>query len=210
VAQALVPTGLTRWGAAPDVATSVADDLVARYGEPHRRYHTLEHIGEVLDVLARLGAEDAVTLAAWFHDAVYDPRAHTGASEHASAVLARDQLGMLGAPASIVDEVARLVELTAGHEPAGGDMTGRALADADLAILGAAPDRYERYRVDVRAEYAHVPDDAWRTGRAAVLRRFLERRRLFHDDALHAELDAKARANLSAELDSLGGGAPAP
>jgi len=210
VAQALVPTGLTRWGATPEAAAAVADDLVARYREPHRRYHTLEHIGEVLDVLARLGAEDAVTLAAWFHDAVYDPRAEAGASEHASAKLARDQLVTLGAPRSHADEVARLVELTAGHEPGGSDVSGRMLADADLAILGAAPERYERYRADVRAEYGHVPDDAWRAGRAAVLQGFLRRSRLFHDDALHADLDARARANLSDELVSLGGGAPAP
>jgi predicted metal-dependent HD superfamily phosphohydrolase len=194
----------------PDAAAAVADDLVARYREPHRRYHTLEHVGEVLGALARLDADDVVTLAAWFHDAVYDPRAEAGASEHASAVLARDQLVALGAPTALADEVARLVELTAGHEPAGGDVNGRTLADADLAILGAAPDRYERYRQDVRAEYAHVPDDAWCAGRTAVLQGFLERTRLFHDDALHAELDAQARANLSAELDSLSRGAPAP
>jgi predicted metal-dependent HD superfamily phosphohydrolase len=100
--------------------------------------------------------------------------------------------------------VARLVELTAGHEPAADDVTGCALADADLAILGAPADRYERYRADVRAEYEHVPDDAWRTGRADVLRRFLDRPRLFHDDVLHRELDAQARANLNSELRSLG------
>jgi predicted metal-dependent HD superfamily phosphohydrolase len=210
VAQALVPTGLTRWGATPAAAAAVADDLLARYAQPHRRYHTLEHIGEVLDVLARLGAEDAVTLAAWFHDAVYDPRAEPAVSERASAVLAREQLAALGAPPPFAEEVARLVELTAGHAPAAEDRAGRALADADLAILGAPPRRYERYRLDVRAEYAHVPDDAWRAGRAAVLRAFIERDRIFHDAALQAELDARARANLRAELELLGGGAAPP
>jgi predicted metal-dependent HD superfamily phosphohydrolase len=210
VAQALVPTGLTRWGASPDEAAAVADELVARYREPHRRYHTLEHIGEVLDVVARLGAGEAVALAAWFHDAVYDPRAGAGVSERASAELARARLAALGAPNALIDEVARLVELTAGHEAVATDRAGCALADADLAILGAPVDRYERYRRDVRAEYAHVPDDAWRTGRADVLQRFLARTRLFHDDTLHAELDAQARANLRDELASLRAGAPAP
>jgi predicted metal-dependent HD superfamily phosphohydrolase len=210
VAQALVPSGLSRWGASPAAAKAVADELIARYREPHRRYHTLEHIGEVLGVLARLGAGEAVELAAWFHDAVYDPRAAAGASEQKSAALARDRLAALGAPDELVREVARLVELTAGHEPNADDADGRALADADLAILGAPADRYERYRADVRAEYDHVPDDAWRTGRADVLRRFLERPRLFHDDALHRELDPQARANLSDELRSLGAGLASP
>ena len=187
----------------------MADELTARYREPHRRYHTLEHIGEVVAVLARLGGGDAVDLAAWFHDAVYDPRAGAGESEQASALLATERLDALGAPRGLVSEVARLVDMTAGHEPTPDDHDGRALADADLAILGAAPARYERYRRDVRAEYAHVPDDAWRHGRADVLARFLTRPRIFHDDVLHAELDARARTNLSDELHSLGAGAPA-
>ena len=210
MAQALVPTGLTRWGASPEAAAAVADDLVARYAEPHRRYHTLEHIGEVLAVLERLDAQQDVELAAWFHDAVYDPRAAGVASERASAELASDRLGALGAPAALAAEVARLVELTAGHDPAADDHAGQALADADLSILGAPAERYERYRLAVRAEYAHVPDDAWRDGRAAVLRGFLERPRLFHDEQLHVELDARARANLATELGSLSAGAAAP
>ena len=210
MAQALVPPRLTRWGATPDAAAAVADELLSRYREPHRRYHTLEHIGEVMVVLARLDAGDAAELAAWFHDAIYDPRAAAGESERASAALAVERLTTLGAPSELADEVARLVVMTAGHEPAEDDRAGRALADADLAILGAPRERYERYRLAVRAEYEHVPDDAWRTGRSAVLHRFLDRPRLFHNDGLHADLDAPARGNLSAELASLGAGAPAP
>ncbi|MEY2456078.1 MAG: hypothetical protein QOK06_1172 [Acidimicrobiaceae bacterium] len=210
MAQALVPTGLTRWGASPEAAAAVADGLVARYREPHRSYHTLEHIGEVLAVLERLDAQQDVVLAAWFHDAVYDPRAAGGASERASAELASDQLARLGAPAELVDEVARLVELTAGHTAGPDDHAGQVLADADLSILGAPAERYQRYQAAVRAEYAHVPDDAWRTGRAAVLGGFLERSRLFHDERLHVELDARARGNLERELRSLGAGATTP
>ena len=210
MAQALVPTGLTRWGAPPDAAHAVARDLVARYDEPHRRYHTLEHVGEVLAVVARLGALEAVELAAWFHDAVYDPRAGAGESERASAELATDTLVSLRAPRDLIDEVARLVELTAGHQPDARDVNGKALADADLAILGASAERYERYRLAVREEYAHVPADAWRTGRADVLQGFLERPRLFHDDGLHAEIDARARTNLRRELDLLAAGAATP
>ena len=90
--------------------------------------------------------------------------------------------------------------LTAGHEVAAGDANGAVLADADLAILGADADRYARYAADVRAEYAHVADDAWRAGRSAVLRRFLDRPRLYVTDRAHAALDASARRNLAAEL----------
>ena len=67
----------------------------------------------------------------------------------------------------------RLVQLTAGHTVDAADRSGAVLVDADLWILSAPADRYDRYVADVRAEYAHVPDDAWRTGRGQVLDRFL-------------------------------------
>ena len=67
------------------------------------------------------------------------------------------------------------------------------LLDADLAILGADPAAYRAYATGVRVEYAHVPDDAWRTGRAAVLDHFLARDRLFLTDTMHAELDQRAQ-----------------
>jgi predicted metal-dependent HD superfamily phosphohydrolase len=62
-------------------AYPIFDDLVKRHSEPHRHYHTLEHVAEVLRIAGRLSkyaAEpNAVMLAAWFHDVVYDPRMKT-------------------------------------------------------------------------------------------------------------------------------------
>lgn len=141
----------------------------------------------------------AVELAALFHDAVYDAAAPAGANEAASAQLAADVLG--DDPA--VAEVRRLVLLTAGHAVDRGDRNGAVLVDADLWILGASPGRYDRYAVDVRAEYAHVDDGGWHAGRAAVLRSFLDRERIYATDRFHDLLDAPARLNLRRELASL-------
>jgi len=182
---------------------SLEADLRGRYGEAHRRYHTVEHLEEALAVAADLGGSEAVELAVWFHDAVYDPTSGAGESEARSAALAVEQLTAAGFDPLLVAEVERLVLLTAGHEVAEGDGDGAVLADADLAILGADPDRYARYATDVRAEYAHVPDDAWASGRAAVLRGFLERPRIYRTERAHAALDAAARRNLAAELATL-------
>lgn len=196
---------LAPFGASSVDVDAAWTDVARRHGEPHRRYHTLEHIGEVLAVVDRLagGAADvtAVRLAAWLHDVVYDTT--VPGSEAASARYAEERLGLLGVPRRVVASVARLVELTATHRPSGDDADGIVLTDADLSILGSTPDRYDRYAAGVRAEYAAVSDDAWRTGRAAVLRDFLARDRLFLTDALHRELDRQARANLQRELDSL-------
>ena len=65
--------------------------------------------------------------------------------------------------------VARLIELTAGHEVDPADIAGAVLLDADLAILGADPGEYQHYVNGVRTEYAHVDDEmADRTGPGAA------------------------------------------
>lgn len=197
-------------------AEAALRSLLARHAEPHRRYHTAVHVAHVLRAVAVLGeAADleaagarAVRLAAWYHDAVYDPRAGAGANEEASAVLAERALAELGEPATTVAEVARLVRLTAGHAPAADDLAGAVLVDADLGVLAAGPAAYQAYVNGVRTEYDHVADEAWRTGRAAVLQGFLDRARLFHL-AVDPDRERRARANLAAELLGLTGSPPA-
>jgi predicted metal-dependent HD superfamily phosphohydrolase len=179
------------------------DDLLRRYAEPHRRYHGIAHLRAVLDGVDDLAGHaadaDAVRLAAWFHDAVYDPARDD--NERASADLARARLG--GHPAA--DEVVRLVLLTAQHAPLPGDRDGAVLCDADLAILAADPAAYAAYAAAVRAEYTAVPDDAFRAGRARVLGDLLGHRWLFHTSAGRERYEIPARRNLRTELDLLGG-----
>jgi predicted metal-dependent HD superfamily phosphohydrolase len=151
--------------------------------------------------LDRPDDDRAVSLAAWFHDVVYDPRSAT--NEDDSAALAVDELGAVGVEPSIVDEVARLVRLTAGHSVAPGDDNGALLVDADLAILGSRPARYDRYAADVRDEYAFVDDDAFRAGRSRVLETFLDLGSIYHCELMVMRCDDSARGNLRRELDRL-------
>jgi predicted metal-dependent HD superfamily phosphohydrolase len=180
-------------------------DLVAAYAEPHRAYHTLAHIAAVLGVLdtLRVAAHDwpALELAAWFHDVVYDPRRDD--NEAQSAAVAARTLAGLGLPAALVDHTAALIRQTQAHDPDPGDPDAPLLLDADLAVLGAAPAEYAAYAAAIRREYAWVPDDTYRAGRAAVLRGFLQRPRIFHTERLFALLEAPARRNIAAELASL-------
>lgn len=184
-----------------------ADRLLAAWAEPQRRYHTTAHLADVLakiDVLAPHAADPAaVRLAAWFHDAVYRP--DRSENEERSAVLAERALPELGIGADRTAEVARLVRLTVTHDPAPGDTNGEALCDADLAVLAGEPAAYAAYAAAVRAEYGFVPDAAFRTGRAAVLRQLLDLPRLFRTPYGAAHWEAPARANLSAELAGLSG-----
>jgi len=193
--------------------------LLRRWAEPHRRYHNLEHLRSVLDrvdelTLAATPAEapadpDAVRLAAFFHDAVYDVgaprdgRRGATANEARSASLAAMMLRELGAEQNRIDEVSRLVLLTADHLPAAGDRDGALLCDADLAILGSSEGGYVAYAAAVRSEYGAVPEAAFRSARAEVLSRLLQRPRLFATASGRRRWEVQARGNVAAELSRL-------
>jgi predicted metal-dependent HD superfamily phosphohydrolase len=114
--------------------------------------------------------------------------------------MADRDLAAIGASEDDRGEVARLILLTKGHDVAAVDRLGALMVSIDLSILAAEPERYDAYARAVREEYAHVPEPAFRGGRAAVLRRFLEAKVLFPDTALAARWDTPARANLAREL----------
>ncbi|MET9916168.1 hypothetical protein ABZZ04_03670 [Streptomyces sp. NPDC006435] len=190
--------------AAPDPAP-YADNLLARWAEPQRRYHTTAHLAAVLDHVDTLAGHaadpDAVRLAAWFHDAVYRP--DRSENEERSAALAERALPEAGVPDGVTAEVARLVRLTVTHDPAPGDTDGEVLCDADLAILAADPQHYAAYTAQVREEYGFVPDDAFREGRATVLRQLLGLPRLFRTPYGADRWEQRARRNLLTELELL-------
>lgn len=202
-------TLLERWTALTGTErfAGQGQNLIVRYSEPHRRYHTTEHLAFMLDVIDLLADEaedaDAVRYAAWFHDAVYrieDNGAVEVPNEERSARLGETVLQKLGAPQPLVDEVGRLVRLTAEHDPAAGDRNGAVLCDADLAVLGGSPEQYRRYSEQVRREYQQIPDEFYRAGRAAILRKLLALPELYRTRLAKERFDAAAVANLTAEI----------
>lgn len=204
---ALVALWLRLLGAQQQV-TSAGGELLDRYAEPHRRYHDLRHLAEVLDA-ARALTDDVpppVLLAAFWHDAVYDPT--TTGNEQRSADLADRTLTRLGRTRGEVDEVVRLVLLTRTHDPAEQDAAGALLCDADLAILAAPQERYRSYVRGVRQEYAHLSDDEFRRGRADVLRALERHQHLFRTPQGRRRWEAAARQNLRSELVELGAAPP--
>ena len=213
------PRLMRAWDSLLPGHTALGEDLLERYEQPHRKYHTSVHLSEMLTALKTLykrhhtATPRAVLLAAWFHDAVYE--ANPGEDEAASADLARTTLAPLASTGSLtnreVTAIAHLIELTASHQLADGieEYTSGALTradaafflDADLAILAADSPRYTRYVAGVRAEYAHYAPDAFTRGRAAILQGFLNRTTIYASDTAHLLWDAPARLNLRTELE---------
>jgi predicted metal-dependent HD superfamily phosphohydrolase len=191
-----------------------AADLGARYAESHRRYHDSVHARAVVRDVAvlagelRLPAEEraVLTIAAGAHDVVYD--GHPGDDERRSASWARGWLARSGVGEAHVTRVGELVLATAAHSASADDPAAWALLDADLAILGADPEAYDRYRLAVRGEYAALDEPAWRAGRAAVMSGLLARDSLYGTRAARRRWEARARANIARELDSLAAAAP--
>jgi predicted metal-dependent HD superfamily phosphohydrolase len=199
---------LARYSVEPAAAYPVFDRLVVAHSEPHRFYHTLEHVNEVLRVAGRLADASAdpaaIQLAVWFHDAVYDPRATD--NEERSAALAVDLLHPLGVPEVTLRHVAAMIRATAHTTAAEVDPDTAVLLDADLAILSAEERRYARYAADIRREYAWVEESAYRAGRTKVLQSFLDRPRIYRTERMHAAAEEAARQNLRAELRRLRAG----
>jgi predicted metal-dependent HD superfamily phosphohydrolase len=192
-------------------ATAGDDDLEAaggyllgRWSEPQRHYHTVDHLAAVLGVIdeyADLAPHpERVRLAAWMHDAVYDPRALGDANERDSAEFAEGLLTTLGVSAEDAAEVARLVGLTAGHATGDDDPDGELLCDADLAVLARDEEQYDAYAAAIRREYAHVSDEDFAAGRAQVLKALLELPTIYRLAPLREAWESRARANLEREM----------
>ncbi len=191
-------------GVDDSVWAKLGGELLDAYSEPVRRYHTAVHVLAVLRTLEEITSVPSVEqqLAAFIHDAIYDPTAEGYANEEASAGWAEVRLPEAGVSPDVVAASATLTRATAGHRLDETDGCAEFL-DADLAILAAPANTYDRYAENIRAEYAHVPKELFRAGRAAVLESFLARDVLFFSLEGQRRFESAARANLARELAAL-------
>ena len=195
---------LERWQVALPHQQEMGEGLIARYGEPHRRYHDARHLLAVLRRVEEFAdGQDLflVRLAAWFHDAVYDIPERELINEEASARLALRELSRAGLEQEDLTQVARLVRLTADHIPGSRDAEGELLCDADLAVLAGSPEAYADYVAAVRAEHGATDDEEFWAARLSVLEPLAEGE-IFRT-AKGRALTAAARSNLTAEVTDL-------
>jgi len=193
-------------GAAGEEAERVFDDLVRRYGATERRYHNWSHVEACLRVFDTVRGltqrPEAVELAIWFHDAIYD--SHRGDNEDASAKLAMEALGRLGVKEEMGRYVGELI-LATRHRAVPSDADAALLVDIDLAILGESAEAFDAYEAAIRLEYAWVAEGAFRAGRGTVLRGLLERPWLYATEHFRRELEQRSRENLKRSLARLAG-----
>lgn len=189
------------------------DDLLETirdlHGGPERGYHGWSHPLALLKLHAEveglLHDAEAVRCAILLHDAIYEPRRKD--NESRSAALASEMLtGVV--PEATLGRTLRLIEATAHHDiPADLPVEEAAdmamFLDMDLSILGAAPEIFDAYEAGVRHEYREVPEQAFRAGRADILKGFLARKSLYFSEWGRDRFEAPARQNLTRSIATL-------
>jgi len=174
------------------------------YSEEGRTYHNLLHVEDCLNELnevRQLCADpNAVEMAIWFHDAIYNPRSKD--NEEQSAKLAYEAARTMGLSELFAQKTADLARTTK-HKEVSSDPDAKLLTDIDLSILGKSAEEFDEYERNIRKEYNWVPDDQFRTGRTAILRSFLDRPNIYSTEYFRNKYEKQARENLARSLANL-------
>jgi predicted metal-dependent HD superfamily phosphohydrolase len=155
-----------RLGLKPNLQAFLIEELTA----PHRHYHNLGHIALMIRSLEERAFKTTsyhfpeLILAALFHDIVYD--ATRSDNEEASAATYRIWMSGTDFDHNWVED---LILRTKTHDLRTTSSDICLFLLADLEILWSPPTTYAWYARGVRKEYAHVPAQAYRDGRAKVL-----------------------------------------
>ena len=191
-------------GIADIMVERLFNELVERYANPERHYHTLGgHISACIRKFntARGFAENPIVVEAalWAHDACYDTRKHT--NEEESADWAVDFFKKAGVALDF-EELRNLVLMTKHHLP-GNNRDAWIVADCDLAILGRPEKIFDEYERNIRREYEWVPEDVFRKNRANFLEDFLKRPQIYYTDEFKEKYEKLARLNVARSIELL-------
>jgi predicted metal-dependent HD superfamily phosphohydrolase len=182
----------------------IFDELVQQYGEPHRAYHTLNHIQDCLQEFdqARALVEQAneVELALWCHDVIYDPQAAD--NETRSAAWAGKILMEGGVATKAIMRIQDLILATRHNTPPDRPDTAL-LVDIDLASLGYTAATFDRNNAAIRHEYQQTPAATYRAARIRVLESFLARPAIYQTEWFHDRYEVQARENLARAIQDL-------
>lgn len=179
---------------------AVFAEVAARYAEPARHYHTLEHVDDCLarldEVADLLDDPDAVEIAVWFHDVVYTPGARDNEAMSARYYLARSG----GATPRLRLAVCRMILASRHARPMPGADPGY-MVDIDLAGFGRPWPEFRSTTDLIRAEAPHRSDGEFAAGLAPFLRSLTARPRMFATDWFRDRCESAARRNVGLLLD---------
>jgi predicted metal-dependent HD superfamily phosphohydrolase len=195
----------------------ILEELVTIYSHPHRHYHNIKHIQQMLDCLDEVREFSCLAslrqhpkrsqnlailqLATWFHDVVYNPRASD--NEEQSIIFISKNLQKLNLSTESLEKVKTIILLTKTHQYFGCDRDIQTFLDADLSILGSTPLEYKAYMTAIRREYNWVSQQEYCLKRKAILEKILTKKRIYQTDYFYQKLEKRARENLEKEIQIL-------
>lgn len=169
------------------------------YSKPHRYYHGIAHIKELLYELSGVEGivENATALiyAIWFHDAAYDTTKPDIDNVRESAEGAKE-FAYLCAHGTAFAEVLENLVLVTSHSPLYPPKTNDEKLICDLDLTPLAAENFDERTEQIRKEYSHVPDEIFYPERKKVLKKFLDREHIYYTDHFRQKYEAKAKENL--------------
>lgn len=139
------------WGCQYLENKNIDSSVLIRYNEPHRYYHTWNHIHQMLSFLNT--DDKSLMLATLFHDIVYNPKEKD--NEEKSAELFKS---VWKGDEQTLNEVCQMIIDTKTHVPT--NEKSKILLEADLSIFKQSPEIIAEYDKQIFKEYQFVD---WKT-----------------------------------------------
>lgn len=193
-------------GARDDSAT-IHRRLLDAYGEPWRYYHTLAHIEHCIvwfdACRSRADDPDALELAVWFHDAVYEPDNPDNEAESSKLYLQLSDGVHRPATRDLVDRLIMATQHLGSSLDSNND--ARYMVDIDLSSFGLPWEEFLRDSENLRREAAALDDEAYYRKAKNFHDSLLARDRFYYTAFFAERLESRARDNIRRYLARIAG-----
>lgn len=195
------------WARSSDSAVNgaeIADTLLKLYSDSGRHYHTIGHIEFCLSLFDQVKDQctlpDAVELAIWFHDAIYN-----------FPLIENEKLSadyfMNVSEGCMPDELRQNVfhqVIATDHKSRPIDQDQQILVDIDLSGFGRPWDHFVRDGLNIRQELAYQDDDQFYQQQISFIKQLAGRGNFYNTPWFQDQFEKTAQSNLSRYLELLG------
>ncbi len=185
---------------------SLFKEIVLRYKEKSRYYHTLDHIfscfNEFDEIRHMIIDPLSFALGLIVHDIYYDPKKSDKEIVGDSVQYVSYLCSKLNLSSDFEMRTRGIVQVS-DHKTPPKTIDEKFAVDIDLSILGQDEKVYDEYVQNIRKEYSHIGDEDFRKGRAEILQYFFDRslkNGIYYTQYFRDKYEKKARFNLSREI----------
>ena len=187
-----------------DESTIIHQQLVDSYNKPQRYYHTLDHIEHCLSLFdkisSKLQSPQALELAIWFHDVVYQPGATNNEQLSADQFM---QTTKNRFDDSLRNTVYQHIMATLHLHSEMNHADTKYMVDIDLSSFGLPWPEFIHDSENLRREMAHLSNADYCRKQSAFQQALMDRPRFFRSDYFYQNYESQARQNLSAYYESI-------